>query len=128
MKKEKTSFFKKKDPNKKEINKKESTAPVHLQAVHSPIISIFCCCASGLGSSLMLKMTVEEALEIVGLKNYELSFGQASAIPMMATLILCSDELAPNLHVSQDVRGLHDLMDENEAAKVIQSWLKERDR
>ncbi len=90
------------------------------------MLSIFCCCASGLGSSLMLKMSVEEALHNLGIQNYELSFGQASSIPYFVDLVLCSDELAQTLHISQDVRGLHDLMSEEEAAQVILAWLKEK--
>lgn len=109
--------------------KKEKTMPWSSwhKKLSSPRISIFCCCATGLGSSLMLKMTVEEALDILGLTNTDLAFGQASAVPLTADLVICSDELAPNLHILQDVRGMHDLMDEQEAVRLLSDWLRERE-
>lgn len=89
------------------------------------MISIYCCCGSGLGSSLILQMSTEEALANLGISVYELRFGQASSIPFNTDFVLCSDELAPNLSCEQPIYGIHDMMDEQEVAQAIQKYIKE---
>ena len=39
------------------------------------IRKIMCCCGNGVGTSLMLQMTVEEALEKLGVSGVEVAFG-----------------------------------------------------
>ncbi|WP_305150857.1 PTS sugar transporter subunit IIB [uncultured Dubosiella sp.] len=88
-------------------------------------MNIYCCCGSGLGSSLILKMSVEEALETLDAAGSDVQFGQASSIPVSCDLVLCSDELAPNLYCEQPVYGVHDLMDEEEIASILQRFMEE---
>lgn len=71
----------------------------------------------------MMKMSAEEALEKLGASRYEVSFGQSSAIPFSADLIVCSEDMAISLHTSVPVIALHDLMDENELAEKLKAYL-----
>lgn len=88
------------------------------------MISIFCCCGSGLGSSLMMKMSAEEALTLLGITDYEVAFGQFSAIPYMTDLIICSEDIARALHTRIPVIALQDLMDEQELAGKLKTHLE----
>ena len=84
---------------------------------------IMCCCGNGVGSSLMMQMTVEEALDILGIYDIEVTFGLMSeAIYGRADLFVVSDQ---NLTALGDLPklGLEDLMDADLAAEALKPLL-----
>ena len=43
--------------------------------IRQAIQKIMCCCGNGVGTSLIMQMTIEEALEYLGMDDIEVSFG-----------------------------------------------------
>ena len=48
--------------------------------IRQAIQKIMCCCGNGVGTSLIMQMTIEEALEYLGMDDIEVSFGSLSDI------------------------------------------------
>lgn len=85
------------------------------------IQKIMCCCGNGVGTSLLMQMTVEEALELLGVSHVEVSFGSLSEISLeKADLFVVSEELAAGLQ-GFPVLGLADLMDAELAAEQLKT-------
>lgn len=87
------------------------------------IRKIMCCCGNGVGTSLMMQMTVEEALELLGREEIEVSFGPLSeASELRADLFVASEEAVPALGDLPAV-GLADLADAELAAEQLKPVL-----
>ena len=83
---------------------------------------ILCCCGNGVGSSLMMQMTIEEALENLGADGIEVSFGSLTEASMdKADLFVVSKELLPAMS-GLPVIGLTDLMNTEEAEELLKQW------
>ena len=87
---------------------------------------IMCCCGNGVGTSLIMQMTIEEALELLERTDIEVIFGAVSEISedkadlfVVASDFLGSTEGLPAI-------GLEDLMDAELAAELLKPWLEER--
>lgn len=87
------------------------------------IEKIMCCCGNGVGTSLIMQMTIEEALDILGITGIEVLFGQLSEISEdRADLFVVSQELAAVFsHLT--VMGMEDLMDSERAAEQLKTIL-----
>ena len=83
---------------------------------------IMCCCGNGVGTSMMMQMTVEDALDILHVHGVEVAFGPLSdAHPMTADLFVVSQEVLDTLGDLPAV-GLEDLMDAEQAAEALRGW------
>ena len=92
------------------------------------IRKIMCCCGNGVGTSLLMQMTIEEALEILGRTEVEVSFGaRAEASEEKADLFVVSEELADSMS-NLPVIGLEDLMDADVAAQKLKEMLEKTEQ
>lgn len=81
---------------------------------------IMCCCGNGLGSSMIIRITVEEVLETLGRTDVEVTQGSLSdAVYGVADLfIVCSDLQEFVLGLPQ-VIALDDVMSVEEVARKL---------
>lgn len=85
-----------------------------------------CCCGNGVGTSLLMQMTVEEALEILGISGIEVLFGAlADIFTGKADLFVVSEELEADYR-DMPVIGLEDLTDSDLAAEKLKQVLEMR--
>lgn len=85
---------------------------------------IMCCCGNGVGTSLVMQMTIEEALENLGITGIEVTFGPLSDLSEeKADLFVVSEEALP-LPNSLPAIGLSDLMDAEPAAEQLKKYLE----
>lgn len=90
------------------------------------IQKIMCCCGNGVGTSLLMQMTVEEALEILGISGIEVLFGAlADIFTGKADLFVVSEELKEDYR-DMPVIGLEDLTDSDLAAEKLKQVLEMR--
>ena len=82
-----------------------------------------CCCGNGVGTSLVMQMTIEEALACLGVEDVEVLFGSLSDLSeSRADLFVVSEEVLPGLSGVLAI-GLSDLMDEELAAEQLKPIL-----
>ena len=85
---------------------------------------IMCCCGNGVGTSLVMQMTIEEALENMGITGIEVIFGSLSEITEnKADLFVVSEELLESLGTLPAI-GLEDLMDVDMAMEKLKNALE----
>ena len=90
------------------------------------INKIMCCCSNGVGTSLLMQMTMEEALEILGMDNVEVIFGTLSSVnENSADLFVVSEDRMQELE-GLPVIGLEDLMDSDIAAEKLKEFLEKK--
>ena len=90
------------------------------------IQKIMCCCGNGVGTSLLMQMTVEEALETLGISGIEVLFGAlADIFTGKADLFVVSEELEEDYR-DMPVIGLGDLTDSDLAAEKLKQVLEMR--
>ncbi len=90
------------------------------------IQKIMCCCGNGVGTSLLMQMTVEEALETLGISGIEVLFGAlADIFTGKADLFVVSEELEEDYR-DMPVIGLEDLTDSDLAAEKLKQVLEMR--
>lgn len=90
------------------------------------IQKIMCCCGNGVGTSLLMQMTVEEALETLGISGIEVLFGAlADIFTGKADLFVVSEELEADYR-DMPVIGLEDLTDSDLAAEKLKQVLEMR--
>lgn len=83
------------------------------------IQKIMCCCGNGVGTSLLMQMTIEEALDILELTDIEVLFGSLSDVSLdKADVFVVSEEVLPTLGDLPAI-GLEDLMDSDMAAEQL---------
>ncbi len=88
------------------------------------IRTIMCCCGNGVGTSLIMQMTVEEALESLGMMGINVIFGPLSDISEgRADLFVVSQELLKSINKLPAI-GLADLMDSDMAAEQLRKVLE----
>lgn len=84
---------------------------------------ILCCCGNGVGTSLMMQITMEEALESLGIFGVEVEFGTLFGVTEdRADLFVVSEEVADTMG-NLPVIGLEDLMDVEEATEKLKLFL-----
>ena len=87
-------------------------------------MKIICVCGMGIGTSILLKMNADNALEKLGLSGEAeaADIGTAKGAASTADLVLTSAEMAEELEgISAPVRVINNFMDVDEIAKAIQS-------
>ena len=90
------------------------------------IQKIMCCCGNGVGTSLLMQMTVEEALETLGISGIEVLFGAlADIFTGKADLFVVSEELEADYR-DMPVIGLEDLTGSDLAAEKLKQVLEMR--
>lgn len=88
------------------------------------IQKIMCCCGNGVGTSLVMQMTIEEALENMEVNGIEVIFGSLSEISEeKADLFVVSQEVLDSLGDLPAI-GLEDLMDSEQAQLQLKPWLE----
>lgn len=98
-----------------------------IDMIRDGIRKIMCCCGNGVGTSLMMQMTMEEALNMLGMTGVDVVFGSlAEASAGVADLFVVSAELEDTL-MGIPVLGLDDLLDADQAAGKLEVWLKENE-
>lgn len=98
-----------------------------IDMIRDGIRKIMCCCGNGVGTSLMMQMTMEEALNMLGMTGVDVVFGSlAEASAGVADLFVVSAELEDTL-MGLPVLGLDDLLDADQAAGKLETWLKENE-
>jgi len=84
--------------------------------------SIMCCCGSGLGSSMLVRMNVEKVLKQIGIENVDVSHSSVSdATEGAADLFVVGKDLAEFVSTLSNVIVLDNIMDMNE----LETKLKE---
>lgn len=90
----------------------------------SKISKIMCCCGNGVGTSLLMQMTIEEALENLGRTDIEVLFGPISEISLgKADLYVVSTEYADELK-DYSILSLEDLADADIASELLKPWIE----
>lgn len=90
------------------------------------INKIMCCCSNGVGTSLLMQMTMEEALDILGMNHVEVVFGTLSSVnENSADLFIVSEDRMQELD-GLPVIGLEDLMDSDIAAEKLKEFLEKK--
>ena len=87
-------------------------------------MKIICVCGMGIGTSILLKMNTDNALDKLGLAGdvEAADIGTAKGAAATADLVLTSAEMAEELEgVPAPVRVINNFMDVDEIAKAIQS-------
>lgn len=85
---------------------------------------IMCCCGNGVGTSLLMQMTIEEALEILGFSEIEVLFGPLSEVSEdRADIFVVSEEVLNTLGDLPAI-GLENLMDADQAAEKLKEFLE----
>lgn len=87
-------------------------------------MKIICVCGMGIGTSILLKMNTDNALDKLGLSGdvEAADIGTAKGAASTADLVLTSAEMAEELEgISAPVRVITNFMDVDEIAKAIQS-------
>ena len=98
-----------------------------IDMIRDGIRKIMCCFGNGVGTSLMMQMTMEEALNMLGMTGVDVVFGSlAEASAGVADLFVVSAELEDTL-MGLPVLGLDDLLDADQAAGKLEVWLKENE-
>ena len=80
------------------------------------INKIMCCCGNGVGTSLLMQMTMEEALSILGREDIEVGFGPITEIS--------SDKADLYIVSKQYEEGLEDLADAEVSAQLLKRYLE----
>ena len=84
--------------------------------------SIMCCCGSGLGSSMLVRMNVEKVLKQIGIENVDVSHSPVSdETEGAADLFVVGKDLAEFVSTLSNVIVLDNIMDMNE----LETKLKE---
>lgn len=88
------------------------------------IHKIMCCCGNGVGTSLLMQMTVEEALEQLGRGDIEVAFGPVSDIPLQAAdMYVVSNQYTEDFK-DYPILGLEDLADADFVADALKPILE----
>lgn len=91
--------------------------------IKQTVRKIMCCCGNGVGTSLIMQMTIEEALDYLEMDHIEVIFGSLSEISSdKADLFIVSQELLKSLGDLPAI-GLEDLMDSELAAAQLKPFL-----
>lgn len=90
-------------------------------------MKILVCCGSGLGSSFMIEMNVENALRELGVSGVELDHSDlGSAKGYNADLYIGTRDIAPELEtIGKPVISLNNMLDNEELKKKLKEKLKE---
>lgn len=80
-------------------------------------------CGLGVGTSLMLKMTVDSALQQLGIKGDVEHWDMGTVKGKEKDFIVTSEEFRENLKEDKDVVYLTNIMDVNEAKEKISAYL-----
>ena len=94
--------------------------------IKQKIQKIMCCCGNGVGTSLIMQMTVEEALDKLGVTHIEVIFGSLSEVSAdRADLFVVSQEIVESLG-ELPVIGLEDFIDSDMVAMQLRTLLEIR--
>lgn len=89
------------------------------------ISKIECCCLSGLGSSFLVGLNVQKALEELGIENVEVTHTSLSAIsPGSADLYVCSTDIKNQVEKNGPVVAVNNLMSVEEIKLGIKEYLE----
>ncbi len=87
------------------------------------IKSIMCCCGSGLGSSMLVRMNVEKALKTLGVSGIDVSHSSVSdATPNAADLFVVGGDLEAFVSSLPRKIILENIMDMNELETKLKEW------
>lgn len=90
-------------------------------------MKILVCCGSGLGSSFMIEMNIQNILRDAGLKNIEVSHSDlSSARGIHADIYVSTKDLSPRLEgLGGKVISLNNMIDTEELKTKLLETLKE---
>ncbi len=84
------------------------------------IRKILCCCGSGLGSSMLVRMNVEKALKNMEITGVDVSHSQVSdAVPGAADVFVVGGDLASFVSGLDNTIILNNIMDMNELTEKL---------
>lgn len=94
------------------------------------MVKVLTACGNGMGSSMVIKMKVENALRQLNVINFEsasCSVGEAKGIASNYDLVIASNHLVHELdgRTTGKVIGLDNLMDDNEIKSKLETALKD---
>lgn len=88
--------------------------------------TIYCICGMGFGTSLMLKMTIDDILTARGLRADICAWDLGSAKGVKADLFVMSDDLKNNVEgIEGKIVFIKNITDEKEVEQVVIGALKE---
>lgn len=86
---------------------------------------IFCCCASGLGSSFFMEMNVKEALDHLGILDVEVSHGAIYEVSQgSADLFIISTDIENEIKKYGDCLAIKNLMSVEEIEEKLKQYLE----
>lgn len=89
------------------------------------INKILCCCGSGLGSSMLVRMNVEKALKQKGISGVDVTHSSVSdAVEGAADLFVVGKDLEEFVQSLQHVIVLDNIMDMNELSEKLDQYWK----
>jgi PTS system ascorbate-specific IIB component len=90
-----------------------------------PVRKILCTCICGLGSSLMLQMTVEKALKAIGKEDIEVDHsGMSDVYPGSADLYICSSDTKEECEKVGPTVPIDRLTDKEEVTRKIKEYFE----
>lgn len=90
-------------------------------------MKIVCVCGLGMGSSLILKMTMEKAMRKLG-KDFVIEHWDAGTISsQQADLIAAAEDFREKLSGLQNVIFIKNIIDTEEVANKMRKYLEEND-
>lgn len=92
------------------------------------MVKILTACGNGMGSSMVIKMKVENALRQLGITDFEsasCSIGEAKGLASGYDIVIASEHLVGELEgrTKGSIIGLDNLMDDNEIKEKLQTVL-----
>lgn len=89
------------------------------------INKILCCCGSGLGSSMLVRMNVEKALKQKGISGVDVTHSSVSdAVEGAADLFVVGKDLEEFVQNLQHVIVLDNIMDMSELSEKLDQYFK----
>ena len=95
----------------------------------SKIRKIMCFCGSGLGTSFLMEMNINTALNNLGITGVEVMHSTIDDVmPGAADLFVCSQELAPRAESAGKAIGVMDMMSVPELEEKLKAAFEEAEQ
>ncbi|RIV16540.1 PTS sugar transporter subunit IIB [Mycoplasmopsis gallopavonis] len=84
-------------------------------------MKVLCLCGSGMGTSMIIKMKVTQALKELGINGTveALGLGQGKSVANNYDVILCTQNFVSEVNTTAHVYGLKNIMDLNEIKEAL---------
>lgn len=88
------------------------------------MLKVVTVCGLGVGSSLIMKMTVENALQRLNVKSQVEHWDMGTVKSKDCDLVVTTDEFKKNFKEQENVVYLNNIVDDNEAESKLRDYLE----